>query len=331
MQVDAEALDIGKVRHSTLVDSSGKRYVDFRRSLTPRWSVVWATLLGGHLALALSAGLVAAVGSAVDAGWAASAGLAVAGGALIGFWLHYLMTYLHEGAHYNLAPDRETSDRLTNTFVGLFVGMNVKAYRKVHFEHHRYLGTTRDPERSYFAPLNLRFLVEGFTGVRLVRALKGYREVVRGKARPQDGEAGSGSVDGVFVVAALFNGAIVVCSLWAGAVVLALAWATGQLLFLPLLNTVRQVLEHRSEFADDLTDYSVVPHGPVNRLFGDGLFAAVFGAAGFNRHLLHHWDPSVSFTRLKDVERFLMDTDVAPLLQRRQTTYFRTWRQLDRI
>ncbi|MET7461359.1 fatty acid desaturase [Nonomuraea sp. NPDC005501] len=331
MQVDAEALDIGKVRHSTLVDSSGTRYVDFRRSLTPRWGVVWTTLLCGHLALAASAALVVVMTHATGAGWAASALLAVAGGALLGFWLHYLMTYLHEGAHYNLAPGRETSDRLTNAFVGLFVGMNVKAYRKVHFEHHRYLGTTRDPERSYFAPLDLRFLVEGFTGIRLVRALKGYREVVRGKSRPEDGQAGDGSLDGVFLVSALFNCSVIACSLWAGVVVLAAAWAMGQLLFLPLLNIVRQVLEHRSEFADDLADYSVVPHGPVNRLFGDGLFATVFGAAGFNRHLLHHWDPSVSFSRLKDVERFLMDTDVAPLLQRRQTTYFRTWRQLDRI
>ncbi|MFI6788176.1 fatty acid desaturase [Nonomuraea sp. NPDC050383] len=330
MQVDAEALDIGKVRHSTLVDSSGTRYVDFRRTLTPRWKVVWATLLCGHLALVASAALIVYLGNVTAATWPASGLLALAGGALLGFWLHYLMTYLHEGAHYNLAPGRETSDALTNSFVGLFVGMNVKSYRKVHFEHHRYLGTTRDPERSYFAPLNRRFLVEGFTGIRLVRALKGYREVVRSKSRPGEEQAKGGSVDVVFLVSGLFNALVIVCALWSGAVVLAVAWAMGQLLFLPLLNTVRQVLEHRSEFADDLTDYSVVPHGPVNRLFGDGLFAAVFGAAGFNRHLLHHWDPSVSFTRLKDVELFLMNTDVAPLLQRRRTTYYRTWRQLDR-
>ncbi|MEV4106449.1 fatty acid desaturase [Nonomuraea sp. NPDC049695] len=323
------ALDIGMVRHSTLVDSSGRRYVDFRRSLIPRWGVVWTTLLVGHAALLISAALIAFLGRDVVSGWPAMSALAVAGGAMLGFWLHYLMTYLHEGAHYNLAPTRRASDVLTNIFVGVFVGMDVKAYRKVHFEHHRYLGTTRDPERSYFAPLNLRFLTEAVSGVRLIRALKGYRELVKRKSRA--GDTGGGSMDLVFPVSVAVNGSIVGCSLWCGAVAVAAAWTLGQLVFLPLLNTVRQVLEHRSEFADDRADYSSVPHGPVNRLFGGGFFAAVFGAAGFNRHMLHHWDPSVSFTRLKDVERFLMQTEIAPIVQGRQTTYYRTWRQLERI
>lgn len=331
MRVDTAALDIGTVRHSTLVDSSGRRYVDFRRSLTPRWGVVWTTLFGGHVALFLSAALMAFLGQVVVAGWPGMSALAVAGGAMIGFCLHYLTTYLHEGAHYNLAPSRRASDAVTNACVGVLVGMNVKAYRKVHFDHHRYLGTTRDPERSYFLPLNLRFLVEGITGIRLIRALNGYRKLVKSKSRANDEAGRGGSLDVVFLLSGAVNASIVACSLWRGAVVLAVAWTLGQLVFLPLLNTVRQVLEHRSEFADDLADYSLVPHGPVNRLFGGGVFAALFGAAGFNRHLLHHWDPSVSFTRLKDVERFLMRTEIAPILRARQTSYFRAWRQLERI
>lgn len=329
MQADAAALDIGTIRHSTLVDSSGQRYVDFRRDLTPRWSAVWASLLAGHAGLALCATAIVLLGRAAP-GPVATTGLCVLGGAVFGLCLHYLTTFLHEGAHYNLAPGRRASDMLTNAFVGIFVGMDVKAYRKVHFDHHRFLGTTRDPERSYFAPLDLRFLLEGLTGVRLFRVLKGYRRLIRSKSGT--GEAGGfTSLDKVLPVAAAVNASVVGCALLAGAVPLAVAWTIGQLVFLPLINTVRQVLEHRSEFADDATDYTRVPHGPVNRLFGDGVVATVIGSAGFNRHLLHHWDPSVSFTRLREVERFLMRTEIAPLLRQRQTTYYRAWRQLDRV
>ncbi|MEU8267312.1 fatty acid desaturase [Sphaerisporangium sp. NPDC049002] len=330
MPAEVTVADIGMVRPSTLVDTSGRRYVDFRRTLRPRWGVVWGTLLAGHLGLALSAVAVAWLGSTAAGRLPTAIAPAVAGGLAIGFCLHYLTTYLHEGAHYNLAPARRASDVLTNIFVGSLVGMDVKAYRKVHFDHHRYLGTTRDPERSYFLPLDSRFLLEGVTGVRLVRALKEYRELMRSKS-PTAETGRTASFGPVFLAACLVNGSIVGCALWRGAFALAVSWVLGQLVFLPLINTVRQVLEHRSEFADDSTDYRRVAHGPVNRLFGGGPFATVFGSAGFNRHLLHHWDPSVSFTRLGEVERFLMGTEIAPLLRQRQTTYYRAWRQLDRI
>lgn len=331
MQVGAAVQDIGMVRHSTLVDSSGRRYVDFRRCLTPRWGIVWTTLLGGHLGLIISAALIVFLGQTIAVGWPGASVLAIAGGAELGFFLHYLTTYLHEGAHYNLAPSRRTSDALTNAFIGAFIGMNVKAYRKVHFDHHRYLGTTRDPERSYFNPLNLRFLLEGITGVRQVRALKAYHQGLKSNSGAKTRDASLRSEGIVFLPAVAVNGLIIICSLWLNAVAFAIAWMLARLVFMPLFNTVRQLLEHRSELADDETDYSRVPHGPVNRLFGGSLFAALFGSAGFNRHLLHHWDPSVSFTRLKEVEQFLMKTEIAPILQRRHTTYYRTWQQLGRI
>ncbi|WP_449065569.1 fatty acid desaturase [Planomonospora algeriensis] len=328
MSTDAAPLDIGTVRHSTLVDSFGRRYVDFRRGLTPRWGVVWMSLLAGHAGLVLSATAVVLLQGAVS-GTAAAVGITLSGGIVFGLCLHYLTTFLHEGAHYNLAPGRRASDRLANALIGVLVGMDVRVYRKVHFDHHRYLGTTRDPERSYFAPLDLRFLAEGLTAVRLFRALQHYRRLIRSKSGAEAN--GSGPVDRVLPVAALVNASMVGCALWAEAVPLAVAWTIGQLVVLPLINTVRQVLEHRSEFADDAADYTQVPHGPVNRLFGDGAAARVIGSAGFNRHLLHHWDPSVSFTRLREVEEFLMNTEIAPLLRSRQTTYYRTWRQLERI
>jgi hypothetical protein len=84
------------------------------------------------------------------------------------------------------------------------------------------------------------------------------------------------------------------------------------------------LLEHRAEDARADVDYRVTDHGAVSRMFGDSLVARTFGGAGFNRHLLHHWEPTVSYTRLAELERFLLDTDAAAVVQARRTTYGET-------
>jgi hypothetical protein len=56
--------------------------------------------------------------------------------------------------------------------------------------------------------------------------------------------------------------------------------------------------------------------------------ANTLGSAGFNRHALHHWEPNLSYTRLQDVERYLLRTPVAPAVRSRQTTYWDTFLRL---
>ena len=87
-------------------------------------------------------------------------------------------------------------------------------------------------------------------------------------------------------------------------------------------------MEHRDENAPSDRDFTKFAHGKVNRMFGSGPVASTLGGAGFNRHLLHHWEPQISYTNLAEVEWFLNDTNVAPVLARHQTSYFRTFFQL---
>ena len=56
--------------------------------------------------------------------------------------------------------------------------------------------------------------------------------------------------------------------------------------------------------------------------------ARAFGSAGFWRHLLHHWDPTVSYTRYDDLENFLMDTRLAGEIDKSRTSYLAVWRGL---
>jgi hypothetical protein len=100
------------------------------------------------------------------------------------------------------------------------------------------------------------------------------------------------------------------------------------LIFFPLFSSVRNVLEHRDEVAGSEVNYYNTPRIPVNRMFGDGLFASTFGGAGFNRHMLHHWEPHISYTRLKDLETFLLDTEASDLIKTNSSGYLQTFGRL---
>ena len=46
--------------------------------------------------------------------------------------------------------------------------------------------------------------------------------------------------------------------------------------------------------------YCAACHGTSAK--GDGPLASTLGGAGFNRHLLHHWEPKISYTRFRELE-----------------------------
>jgi fatty acid desaturase len=206
--------------------------------------------------------------------------------------------------------------------MGWLFGSSIAGYRRVHLQHHRALGTTEDSENSYFDALRVRYLVSSLAGLRVLRVLRHRREVER-RSEP----AGGSRVLWLTVTAAV-NLALA-AGLWLlGAEVAAVAWLLGLLVAFPFFVSLRQLLEHRSEDAQAAVDYRVVDHGAVNRLFGDGPVASTLGSAGFNRHALHHWEPTLSYTRLADVEEYLLRTPIAPAVRARQTTYRDTFLRL---
>jgi fatty acid desaturase len=305
------------LKRNALVDTAGVTFREFRRELTPRYGVVWSHLALGYAAL-LIVGVAVVVSAPVTPAW-----LRVAVGALlIGFAQAFIQLFFHEASHYNFAPGRERNDRLANVFVGALHGLEIGAYRLVHFEHHRRLGTTMDSERSYFDPLNMRFFAEALLGVKGLRVLSRRSGIVAGSASPVAGARGAWRQR---VAAAVIHLSVVAAAVAARQYALALAWVLGTLSVMPLFVSLRQLLEHRSEEADSHVDYAKVDHGAVNRLFGDGPIASTLGGAGFNRHLLHHWEPQISYTRLRDVERYLLRTDAAERVRERRSTYFETF------
>jgi len=308
------------LKKADLVDPSGLSYREYRRGLTPRYGVAWLQIAGGwlacitlvsiHVTLADRSIITAAIATPLFA-------------MLIGFSVAYIQLFLHEAAHWNLHPRRGGNDLLTDLFVGGPVGMDVASYRPIHFDHHRFLGSPDDTEISYFDPLNIRYFVESLLGIKVLRVMRHRSRVLREKAVSKSWRGRL-----VFAYGVVLNAALVLSLVRAGLWPAALAWTLGIVVFFPFFGALRQLLEHRDEYASDDVDYTEVVHGAIHRLFGDGMLASTLGGAGFNRHLLHHWDPQLSCTRLRDLERFLLSTDARSFMEERSTTYGRTFRKL---
>jgi fatty acid desaturase len=311
------------VSKGELRNGKGVRYRDFRRQLTPKYALVWLHLSAGYLALAAT-GLTAVV---LGVHFPSLRLPLVAAGALaFGYTIAYIVLFFHEAAHYNLAPSRRVNDVLANLVIGSLIGQDIAAYRRIHFDHHRYLGSPLDTESTYFDPLDVRFVVESLFGVKAVRVV--VRREARARSAEPDGDPTPGGRRTQAALGIALHGLVAGGAWLLGGWYVGLAWAVGVVMVAPFFYAVRQVLEHRDDAADKDLDYRRTPHGPVNRLFGTGPLASTLGGAGFNRHLLHHWEPQISYTRLPEVERFLLETDVADAVRARTTTYLRTFRRL---
>src|SRR5207247_539039 len=81
-----------------------------------------------------------------------------------GYCLAYLHLFIHAAAHYDIHPDKSKNDQICDLFIGVFFGIPVKKYRKIHWLHHTHLGTKNDSEHSYFNELNIIFLLKCITG-----------------------------------------------------------------------------------------------------------------------------------------------------------------------
>lgn len=304
-----------------LIGNNGERYAIFVRDLKPSYAIVYRDIATGYVLLIGSFAL-----TVIAPAWhIPKLAAALFGACLIGYWVAYLQLFLHEGAHYNLAGTKERSDRICDFAISWLIGTTVRAYRPVHFQHHRQLGTTNDSEFTYFFPLNLVFLLKALFGIRAVEVLL-FR---RAGSERTAAAAAKDKHDVLWLAAGVtVHAAIVAISLYLGWWWAALAWILGIGMVFPFFGSLRQLLEHRDDTASAMTDFQTRNHGAYTRLFGSDLFSATFGGAGFNRHLLHHWEPQVSYTNLPELEAFLEGTDIKRIMDLRRTTYVAAFRRL---
>jgi len=314
--------DLHRIEHSVFGS-----WLNFRKGLRPRYALAW-----GEIAACIALVLGGFAGHLL---WTSRRGnafgfeIGLPFVLWIGFWLNAILTFGHEAAHYNLAHSHRSNDLLADWTIWLFFPQTTRAYRRSHWQHHLHLGDRQDTEISYHNCLSPWFLAKTLTGIHLARLL--WRYVFGGHIRQSALEASSArfadhrAVEITPLLRSLATHFAIIASAiafrcYASAVV----WLVSAALVFPFFASVRQLLEHRAGEAACETDFREVVHGPVNRMFGKDNFSRYFGAAGFNRHLLHHWDPTVSYTRFDEMQRFLAETELRERIEEARSTYFAT-------
>ena len=303
-----------------VTDNNGTSYTVFRNSLQPRYATVAFDIFKGYFFLVVIATTIFFLDYRFHSYWLIFIPVC---SILLGYVAAYLALFIHEAGHFNLHPDKKKNDRLATFFLCLPFGLSIKSYRKIHWQHHLHLGTPQDTEVSYFHALTKLFIFETLTGIHLLRTML-QKDGTSILTKEQVKQSRIMLLAGGFLHILIFAAAFITGN-WA----FAIAWIAGFGLFFPFFATIRQVLEHRDELANRATDFYKQPHGKVSRLFVHHLLSSSFGSAGFTRHMIHHWDPQVSYTRLKDIEAFLTKNEkTSAILKASTTSYSKTLKKL---
>lgn len=295
-------------------------YAVFRDGLKPHYARVWFDIVKGYAGIAAAvAGFVFLNHHYPSLWWLFIIPVAL----LIGYIAAYLALFIHEAGHYNIHPDKKMNDRLATIFLCLPFGLSMRSYRKIHWQHHLHLGTPDDAEHSYFNAVTGLFLLESLTGIHLLKTItKKNSSILLNKEQVK--------LSRLMLLAGGFLHLLFLAALlWMGQWAMAIAWIMAFGIFFPFFATIRQILEHRDELATHEMDFFKQPHGKLSRLFRHTLLSSSFGAAGFTRHLIHHWDPQLSYTRLGEAEQFLEHCDkTSALLQSSRTSYSQVFKKL---
>jgi fatty acid desaturase len=310
-----------------LVDNSGIKYSEFRKTLKQKWGIVWRDIAFGYLSLFLIMYL------SIYAGMHGSLLLQVCLfpviTILIGFFIANIQLFVHEAAHFNIHPNKKYNDILANVFLCSLTGINIKSYRKIHWNHHLYLGTTMDTENSYFNAPTPLFILQTLTGIHALKIILARKKKIDSGPVPAEVKKNQQIM---FIVGIILNLCIVLVCFYSNFWLLLISWVAGIGVAFPFFGSIRQLIEHRCETAQKEVNYFEMDHGKLSRYFKKNLFSYFLGGAGFSKHMIHHWDPQISYTCFNDLERYLLNTQTcADILQQSETTYVKTLLKLIKL
>jgi fatty acid desaturase len=302
--------------------TSGSSYVEFRKGLKPKFLYIWLQIFLAYIFL-FSILTANHFFQLAELGLFSSAILVFISAFLIGYAIAFITLFLHEASHNGLASKPKLNDLLGTICCGFLVGTTTSKYRLTHWQHHLHLGTKKDPENSYFQNLSLKNILS------TLFFITAFQKIVSENKPEQVGKKKFVSNLSLFF-GLLFHLTLLSIFFFNNEWLNFFSWIIGVFTFFPFFGWLRQLLEHRSLEAKSTENYFEVDQNAASRIFYGGFLTKTFGAAGFDKHLLHHWDHSISCTRLSDVENFLKDSNVKDYVFKESTTYFSTFKSLMR-
>ncbi len=241
-------------------------------------------------------------------------GVLIAVSSCMTLFAHRLLLLIHEGSHFQFAKSRFLNDVFTNFTAGLFLGTEVGSYRKIHTLHHRNLGNSLDPENSYENEFDFTWIVTVLSGLHTLKTIKSRESRINSRSQLL-----------MSITTLLIHSSIICFAVYQEKFMFVLIWTLSWFFLMPALAASRNLIEHR--FSDSMMNFELQETligfpNVTTRLFTKSKSSKLLGSVGFDRHLLHHWDPSISAKDLKKVHEFLSTTELGPMLEEIPSTYF---------
>jgi fatty acid desaturase len=200
--------------------------------------------------------------------------------------------WIHEGAHFNLVPNRGWNDRLTNALAGIWFALPVRVYRETHFAHHRKdaFFVPDDPDTAFLELHSRgafwRAILSDITGLTILRQFRRF-EVNESKASERR----------VLAIAAVANLALIVVAYMVGRLEAPFLYYLSLVTLYPLLNRLRTYSQHVTIEASG----SVVFAGSrASRTIDAGLLDRIINTSPvLMNHHEHHLNPYLPYRALR--------------------------------
>ncbi|MEA3075690.1 MAG: hypothetical protein QOF60_598 [Actinomycetota bacterium] len=256
----------------------------------------------GKAVIAASADLVTIIGVGALASTLPGGALGLLGAssaaAVIARSSRGLEALCHEASHKNWSRGR-LNDILGNILAAIPVGTTVAHYRESHDRHHKYFGTSEDPDRMRYIELGIdeldrtrkaKFVLK--VAAKLPSYIAGWFHSIG--TSPLTGVATAIWHAAMFAAARGIAGTHVASTIWK-------LWLLALFVVLPVLRFLGEAAEHRYTEAHNEFDATISNLGFLHRRLvhphNDGV------------HGVHHRFPNIPFHQLMRMHQFLISND----------------------
>jgi fatty acid desaturase len=266
--------------------------------LTKRSDAVSLMVVVGHLMVVLSPIYVAA---AMGPGWHT-----VLWWFLFGISMNGILNLMHECAHTHVFKDRKWSDVLGKRVVAPMVFADFDAYRRRHWDHHKFIGQEGETKDTYLIDIRGLGLLKAFA--RCAFMAEAARKFLKQKVgRDTTDPVGRAWLIDLLIFQLVFSVSLLLTARafnadrsWAAALLHAvsaygLVYLYGLMSLTVFMASLRAIAEHQVyDTTSTRSGYAALRNFTCNPLS-----RFLMGAYGFGEHYTHHRAPAIPYYRLQ--------------------------------
>ena len=331
MEFNKESLAISKpsdfISLKDKINNNETSYFEFKQKLKVYYPKVYLLILLPILTLVLVISATFFMEKNLTKNFFSTITIVIFLSIIIGLIFHHIQNIIHAAIHNNLHKNLKINDFIAN-ILGLFTASEINEVKKIHWKHHKFVGTYDDPEGSYLYPLNLKKIIFYFLGIAMVQYALGYSK----QTSKNDEKNFFNKILTLFTLHRTFSLIFHLTCLsffyfYLQSSIIFFSWIYAFFALLPFFNSMQNILEHAE--TNEIRKSSIYKIKPVNRNFASDFFSKyIYGNFGSNKHALHHWDPSIHYSSLDEVCVFLEQSNFSETIKNHKSNYFEALKKI---